>query len=178
VGADTAVRFPCGAYTLNRDGTQSCRVNYFYDSLVSQGFGPFAPVSPDLQSCRSSGAVDTLTFGRITGPDAEVGDFGGVEFVFQRVLDSLRGYTREGEGGVSGPRTLLDLKFDPVAKRYTFWTTGGGRTMLDFKAAITCREIHTAFRFINAAYGSDPADTSEWYNDSNPRAKHPYRDRP
>ncbi len=164
VAADSSVRPDCVRHWLTPSGQDSCiNAEYPLDTMVRRGFGNFAPMPLELRRCTRAGSIDTLVFGRIT-VEPETGDYTGSEFTFQLVGDSIRGEFREGEGGLSWQHALQGLRAvqdsDAVLQ---FWTTGGGRSKLEYRALLNCSSIRLKFRFVDVAFGRDTATVSPWY---------------
>ena len=135
------------------------RIEFAYDTLVRKGFGPFAPLPRRLRRCvRRAPAIDTLVFGDIV---ASAGDNepDGTEISLQVVGDSMRGYIRIADGGVSGPYTLQGLTYDASTDSVRYWWTYGGRGEHDVAARFTCSAMRGVSTYTFLPWRREPGGT-------------------
>lgn len=144
---DTAVKGPCGA---------RCGASGPLDTVRWLGFGPFASLPPSLGECGPARrGIDTLRYGALE-TDPQTGERSGTQFVFQRVVDSIRGHQVEGRGGPSRPIALLQLEHPDGTDSLAFWTTDGGRAKYEHRVELTCDRIEGVFRAVEVTTGQEP----------------------
>jgi len=149
-----------------------------FDSLVRVGFGPFARLPRLLLGCLGPRhLVDTLVYGVIGASEVD-GDLYGTEISFQLVGDSLRGYIRIGEGGLGGPYTLRDLRYDVSADSLRYWYTEGGRDKYHDSVRVTCLDLRGTS--VDSIVPGPPDNLAETHTEALalPRAAHQFRASP
>lgn len=125
--------------TMTFDTGDSYR-EFAYARLMTTGFGPLAPLPPQLRACHGS-PVDTLQFEWIT---------------LELRGDSLRGYSQDKQGyNLLAPLTLRVLSYDSTARLLSFEVATAPRTLLAFDLSPSCDSLVGVYRVQTAYHPQD-----------------------